>query len=106
MKEITVSELKQKIDNNESFTFLDVRDSFEANISNIDIESVQIPLDNLKEQVEKLDQQSEIVVMCRSGSRSETACELLEEAGFANVANLKGGINEWARKIDPNLPVY
>jgi len=44
--------------------------------------------------------------MCRSGNRSGSACELLEKEGFTNVANLKGGINEWARKIDPSLPIY
>ncbi len=106
MKEITVEELKQKIDKKEPFTFLDVRDLFEANISNLDIESVQIPVNELSENIEKLDPQSEIIVMCRSGNRSATACERLEEAGFTNVANLKGGINEWARKIDSSLPVY
>jgi rhodanese-related sulfurtransferase len=106
MKEITVEQLKQKIDNKEVFTFLDVREPFEAHIANIDIESLQIPLEELGQKLNELDKKAEIIVMCRSGNRSGTACELLAEEGFTNVANLKGGINEWARKIDPTLPVY
>ena len=106
MNEITVEQLKQKIDNNEEFTLLDVRESFEAHIANIDIESLQIPLEELTQKLNELDKNAEIFVMCRSGNRSASACELLEKEGFTNVANLKGGINEWARKIDPSLPIY
>jgi rhodanese-related sulfurtransferase len=56
--------------------------------------------------MQELDQSAEIIVICRSGSRSGKACEMLEENGFSNVANLKGGMNEWALKIDPSLPQY
>lgn len=48
----------------------------------------------------------EIVCMCRSGGRSAEACKTLQKKGFTNVKNLKGGINEWAKKIDTSLPVY
>lgn len=106
MKEITVQELKEKIDGDEAFTFLDVRDLFEKHISDIGIKSVDIPLFELSSRLNELDKQSEIIVMCRSGDRSGKACEFLHKEGFENVANLKGGINEWARKIDTSLPVY
>ncbi len=108
MKEITVEELKQKIDNNEDFIFLDVREPFEAYMSKIDIETLCIPDQELEGRISELesDKDSEIIVMCRSGNRSAKACELLKENGFPFVKNLKGGINEWARKIDPSLPVY
>lgn len=106
MKEISVEDLKTKIDQKESFTLLDVRDPFELHISNLDYESITIPMDELSSRVDELDESQDIIVMCRSGSRSGTACEFLEKKGFSNVINLKGGINDWAKKIDPKLPVY
>lgn len=106
MKEITVEELKKKIDQKESFLLLDVRDPFEAHISYIDTDSTLIPLDDLNGRIQELDQSREIIVMCRSGNRSGKACEILEKNGFSNVTNLKGGINEWAVKIDPSLAQY
>ena len=106
MKEITVEELKKKIDQKESFLLLDVREPFEAYISNIDTDSTLIPLNDLSGRIQELDESQEIITICRSGNRSGKACEMLEENGFSNVVNLKGGINEWAAKIDPSLPQY
>jgi len=105
MKETTVEELKNKKDTNKEFTLLDVRDPHEVHISKIE-NSTLIPLDDLPARFEELDKDKEMVVMCRSGARSAKACEFLQEKGFKNVSNLKGGVNEWAKKIDSNLPVY
>lgn len=106
MKEITVQELKKKFDEDESFFLLDVREQFEYQISNIDGELV--PLDLLPEKLDEIKDKKdeEVIVMCRSGGRSARACELLSKHGFSDVKNLKGGINAWAREIDPSLPVY
>ncbi len=104
MKELTVQELKQKKDNNEVFTLLDVREEFEFHISNID--GQLIPLDQLPDRLDELDKDKEVIVMCRTGGRSAKACELLSENGFENVSNLKGGVNAWAKEIDTSLPVY
>ncbi|MEX0647547.1 MAG: rhodanese-like domain-containing protein [Balneolaceae bacterium] len=104
MKEITVQELKEKKDNREKFTLLDVRESHEYYISNIG--GLLVPLDQLGGKLNEFDKNEEIVITCRSGSRSAKACELLSENGFTNVFNLQGGVNEWARQIDTSLPVY
>ena len=106
MKEITAEELKQKINNGEPFTLLDVRDAHELFISDIEAEKINIPYDDLKSRFGELSKESEIVAMCRSGSSSSDACKLLADAGFKNVASLRGGINEWASKIDPSLSIY
>lgn len=110
MEEITVESLKKKIDSEEPNLFLlDVRDPFEQYQSNIEYEySTLIPVNELPDKVEELEDQKdkEIVCLCRSGSRSAQACEILKERGFEDVKNLKGGINEWARKINTSLPVY
>ena len=47
-----------------------------------------------------------LVVMCHSGGRSRRAAEFLQSKGFAQVANLAGGIDAWAREIDPSLASY
>ncbi|CAN5464910.1 hypothetical protein BH23BAC3_BH23BAC3_32320 [soil metagenome] len=105
MKETTVEELKNKIDNNKEFTLLDVREPHEVHISKIE-NSTLIPLDDLPARFNEIEKVKEIVVMCRSGARSAKACEFLQKNGFENVSNLKGGVNEWAKKIDDSLPVY
>lgn len=109
MEAISVQSLKEKIDNNANFLLLDVREPFEQYQSKIDIDnSVLIPVGELADRVAELEDQkdNEIICLCRSGGRSAQACELLQEEGFENAKNLKGGINEWAREIDDSLPVY
>ena len=110
MEEITVQEFKEKLDAEDPNVFLlDVREPFEQYQSKIEYENATlIPVGELSSRIGELEshKDDEIVCMCRSGGRSSEACELLEEEGFSNVKNLKGGINEWAKKIDPSLPVY
>lgn len=109
MKEITVQEFKKKIDSGEEVYLLDVREPFEQYQSKIDYEnSTLIPVDQLKNRLNEIeaDKDDEIVCLCRSGGRSAKACDMLEEEGFKNVKNLKGGINQWAKDIDNSLPVY
>jgi len=107
--EITVQSLKEKIDHQNNFLLLDVREPFEQYQSKIDIDnSVLIPVGELAERVDELEEhkENEIICLCRSGARSAQACKLLQDKGFEEVKNLKGGINKWARDIDERLPVY
>ncbi len=109
MEEITVQQLKQKIDSSEDVFILDVREPFEKFQSDIDYENkTLIPVDSLQKRVDELDdyKDKEVVCMCRSGARSAKATRFLETRGFSNVKNLKGGINQWAKEIDNSLPVY
>jgi adenylyltransferase/sulfurtransferase len=46
------------------------------------------------------------VLFCRSGVRSAQAAEIMIQAGYHNVKNLRGGINAWAREVDPKMLVY
>ncbi|MDZ7755732.1 rhodanese-like domain-containing protein [Rhodohalobacter sp.] len=105
MKETTVEELKTKRENSESFVLLDVRDAHEYYISDID-GTTRIPYDDLKSRYEELNPDDEIVTICRTGNSASDAAEFLESKGFENVSVLKGGINEWAKKIDTSLPQY
>lgn len=96
--EITVEELKRKIDAKEPFVLLDVREFFEQRLSHIP-GSKLIPLGDLPARLSELDSAMEIVVLCRVGSRSLDAIRLLREAGFARLSHLAGGIAAWEREV-------
>lgn len=105
MKEVTVQELKEKRESNEDFFLLDVREDVEYLVSNLDGE--HIPLGQLENRMKEIEDKKneEVIVMCRSGGRSSKAVSYLENNGFENVANLKGGMKAWASEIDPSVPV-
>jgi adenylyltransferase/sulfurtransferase len=103
--DITVRELKQKIDNGEKVRLIDVREPHELDIAHL--ESAELfPLGNLAARMHELDSAEDMVLFCKSGVRSTRALELLAGAGFRKIKNLKGGINAWAQEIDSRLPVY
>lgn len=106
MKEISAEELKNKIDKGERLTIVDVREPHEAFISDPDIDKISIPYNDLSGRIEELNKEDTVVCICRSGNSSTDACKLLKKHGFNNTCSLAGGINEWAKKIDPSLPVY
>ncbi|MBY0244147.1 MAG: rhodanese-like domain-containing protein [Sphingobacteriaceae bacterium] len=105
LKEITVEELKQKIDANESFQLIDVRESFEYETSNLSGEN--IPLGEILMSADKIATDKPVIVQCRSGKRSAAAIMQLEQLhGFDNLYNLKGGILAWKDAFAPDMPVY
>lgn len=105
MKEISVQELKQKIDHNEDFQLIDVRETFEYEVSNLDGEN--IPLGGILIEADKIATDKPVIIQCRSGKRSAAAVMQLEQIhGFTNLYNLKGGILAWQEAFDPNMPVY
>ena len=104
MKEITVQELKEKIDSQEDFQLIDVREDFEYETSNID--GILIPLATVLGATEKISKEKLVIVHCRSGKRSAQAIQLLESKGYTNLSNLKGGILAWKEAYAPNMIVY
>lgn len=84
---------------------IDVREAHELTISRLE-GAVHIPLGELAARLPELDSAARYVMLCRSGSRSARAVEFLRAAGFRDVRNLVGGINAWAKEIDPTLPLY
>src|SRR6195952_1991482 len=101
MKEISVQELKEKIDNGDDFQLIDVREEFEYEVSNLG--GLLIPLGGILIESDKIDRDKEVVVQCRSGKRSAAAIMQLEQLGYTNLYNLKGGILAWASEIDPTI---
>lgn len=103
--DINATELAQKLRNGERLRLIDVREPHELEISQIPGAQL-IPLGQLAARLSELDSAEEIVLFCKAGTRSARALEVLLSAGFRKVKNLKGGINAWAREVDPSLPVY
>ena len=99
MEDITVEELKSKLDNKEDFVFIDVREQHEYDMFNLNAQL--IPLGELPGKLEDLEEfkDKEIVVHCRSGARSATAKAFMEQAGFTKVRNLLGGVLDWIDKF-------
>ncbi len=93
--DITVKELKDKLDKGEHFVLIDVREPYEHEEFNVGGEL--IPLGNIPASLEDLEdhKEEEIVLYCRSGRRSATAQELMRQVGFKNVRNLEGGMLAW-----------
>jgi adenylyltransferase/sulfurtransferase len=102
--EITVEELKKRLDEKADIYILDVREPHEYEIVNLG--GHLIPLHDLAKRVNELDSSREIVVHCATGIRSGKAVRFLADLGFKKVKNLVGGIDAWAEKIDPTLVRY
>lgn len=101
---MTVEELKARIDAGNSPFLLDVREPYEAQLASIG--GTLIPLGTLSGRLSELNKEQEIVVYCHHGIRSAHAVGLMRRAGFTNVKNLSGGIDEWARVVDGSVPRY
>jgi adenylyltransferase/sulfurtransferase len=102
--DITAGELSERVKTNH-LKLLDVREPHELEISALP-NAVNIPLGQLAARLSELDSAEDMVVFCKAGTRSARALELLVSAGFKRVKNLKGGINAWAKDVDPKLPIY
>jgi adenylyltransferase/sulfurtransferase len=102
--QITVVELKQRLDAGEDLMILDVREPYEYQIANIG--GTLIPQNEVPRRLGEIDRNREIVVQCRSGGRSQRIAEFLAAQGYPNVKNLAGGILAWADQIDPKLTKY
>jgi len=103
--ETTVEDVKARLDRRDDFDILDVRNLEEWQICHI-AGAKLLPLGELPARVHELDSAREIVVHCKSGVRSAKAVAFLREAGFRKIKNVRGGILDWARKIDRSMPTY
>jgi len=103
--EVGATELSAELAAPDPPLLLDVREPQERSISRLE-GALEIPKRELTARVDELTRARAIVIFCRSGSRSADATRTLLDLGFRNVRNLRGGINAWAREVDPRLPQY
>lgn len=103
--EVSVEQLKSILEAGRPVKLIDIREPYENGICRLN-PSTLIPMRSLLENLNQLDAATEYVLYCRTGNRSRQVLDLLKSAGFQRVKHLKGGIMEWAEKIDPSLPRY
>ena len=102
--QLTVKELKRRIDAGEDVYILDVREPYEYQIAQIG--GKLIPQNDVPNRLAEIPRDREIIVQCRSGVRSQRIAELLQQAGYPRVVNLAGGILAWSDEIDPSVQKY
>jgi len=104
--EISHTELKSLLDAGADVTLLDVREPWEHQTSHIH-GSTHIPMADIPARFnQELDPDSHIVVICHHGVRSMNVTAWLRQQGFEKVQSLRGGIDRWAREVDPSVPLY
>ena len=105
VKQLSATELKNKIQQDEQLFLLDVREPHEFEYTHI-ANSVLIPLNQIPNRLGELDPQQEIVVICHHGMRSQQAANYLVQSGYKNIANLTGGIDAWSCTCDSSVRRY
>jgi adenylyltransferase/sulfurtransferase len=102
--QITVTELKRRIEAGEDLFILDVREPFEYQIANIG--GKLIPQGEVPQRLAEIDRDREIIVHCKAGGRSQRIAEFLKQSGYPDVVNVAGGILAWSSEIDATVPKY
>ena len=107
MRELTAAQLKAWLDDagRKRPILLDVREAWEVQICRIP-GSVHMPMGEAPARAGELDPQAPLVAICHHGGRSMQVAMFLEQNGFAKVHNLAGGVDGWARNVEPSMPVY
>lgn len=104
MRSITPHELQERLEQSPPVV-LDVREQWEVDLAALP-NCLHIPMGEIPHRLAELDPQADIVVLCHHGVRSAHVAAFLEQAGFPRLYNLAGGIDAWAREVDPNTPRY
>jgi len=107
MNSVTVTELARWLndDKREPPQLLDVREPWETQLCRID-GSLLVPMRSLPGELDQLDTRRPLVCICHHGHRSAHVTRYLMQQGFAAVYNLTGGVDAWAREVEPSMPVY
>jgi rhodanese-related sulfurtransferase len=103
--EIAPQELQARLAGTDRPLLLDVRQDWETRLCRLE-NAVHIPIEEIELRVEELDADGEIVVYCHQGVRSAAVADYLRQRGFKNVKNLRGGLDSWARTVDPSMRRY
>jgi len=106
IEEISATELKRKLDAGEDIQLIDIRQPEEWAFAKIEGAKL-IPLGEIMNRRDEIDESRETVIHCKAGMRSARAVQVLQQAGFkGDLKNLKGGITAWSNEVDPKVPKY
>jgi rhodanese-related sulfurtransferase len=103
--EISPKDLKARLDKHDPVVLLDVRDDWETKLARLE-NAIHIPTEEIELRAGELDPNEETIVYCHHGVRSAAVASYLRQLGFARVANLSGGLDEWARTVDRGMRRY
>lgn len=104
--EISSGQVKALQKRGDIFTLLDVREPWEVEKAQLE-GAKTIPMGDIPTRAhQELDPDEHIVVMCHHGVRSLTVTNWLRQQGFEKVQSMRGGIDGWARTVDPKVPLY
>jgi rhodanese-related sulfurtransferase len=102
VNEITPKALKARLDAGEDIDIVDVREDWELLQSRLD-RAIHIPMNDIPEALDQIAKDKPVVIMCHLGQRSAQVADWMETQGYDNVYSLAGGIDGWARDVDPSV---
>ena len=104
--QMTVTELQQRLEEPvNNFILIDVREPWELEVCSFP-SAIEIPMGQVPGRVEEIDPDQDVIIVCHHGIRSQQVAYYLQNAGFEKLFNLRGGIDAWAREIDPSMATY
>ncbi len=105
IQQLTPAELKARLDQGEKLTILDVREPWEVAICALP-GARHVPMREIQAQAGTLPRDTDLVVLCHHGVRSQYVASFLERLGFERLHNLAGGIDAWAKDVEPAMAKY
>ncbi len=104
---ITATELKARMDAGDTPVLVDVREPFEREIADLpESGQLRIPVGDIATRMSEIPRDDEVIIYCRSGSRSQAVAQLLMSMGFSGAVNLTGGVLGWRADVDPSIEGY
>ena len=104
MTDISPQDLKARLDRRDPLVLLDVREDWERALCRLE-NAIHIPIEEIEFRSAELDPGDDIIVYCHHGVRSAAVADFLRQQGFKAV-NLAGGLDQWARTLDPEMKRY
>ena len=103
--ELTPTQLAEKLKSQPNTRLIDIREQDEWEYCHID-GAEWMPMQSVPSRLAELSQDDTLVLYCHHGSRSAFVLNFLHQKGYTDIAHLRGGIDAWARDIDPDMPTY
>jgi rhodanese-related sulfurtransferase len=103
--EISVAEVKRRLDAGEKLMLVDVREPHEHAVCHIE-GAMLIPMGSIPSNLQKLDTDEEVIFFCHHGMRSLDVANWLRSRGISAARSMTGGIDRWSLEVDPNVPRY
>ena len=105
VEEISPAGFEERRSQGELWQLLDVREAWELDVARL-AGTIHIPMAEVPARLDELDRALPLAVLCHGGVRSWRVASFLQQAGFAPIANITGGIDRWSQDVDPTIARY